>query len=72
MDIAGLQSEPVHRRQRADGIAALAVAHELWLGCSARGELEQHGIVSLGGPIRRQGVAQFKRPLISKPARLWR
>src|SRR6185437_14687771 len=29
MHVAGLQPEPVHRRQRANGIAAMAVANEL-------------------------------------------
>ncbi len=53
MDIAGLQPEPVHRRQSADGIAALAVPHQLRLCRGARGEIQQHRIV---GPVGPSGV----------------
>ena len=44
MDIAGLQAEPVHRRQAADRIAALAVPHQFRLRRGARGEIEQHRV----------------------------
>ena len=72
MDIAGLQPEPIHRRQSADGITALAVPHQLWFCRGARGEIQQHRIVGLGGPVRLEGFRRTRRFLIRQPALMLR
>src|ERR1700738_1042509 len=40
-----MQPEPVHRRQPADGVAALAVPHQFWFRGGAGGEIQQHRVV---------------------------
>ena len=52
--VARLQAEPVHGRQRAHGVAAMAVPHQLRLGGGARGEIEQERIVGVGRTVRRK------------------
>ena len=66
MHVAGLQTEPVHRRQRAHGIAAMAVPHQLGLGGGARGEIEQERIVGVGRTVRRE----LGRPFVGIAERL--
>ena len=68
MHVARLQPEPEHRRQRADGIAALAVPHQFWFCRGARGEIEQHRIVGVGRAIRRKGLGRARRLLEREPA----
>ena len=72
MDIARLQSEPVHRRQSADGIAALAVAHQLGFCRRAGGEIQQHRIVGPGRPVRREAFRKIRGLFVSEPALLLR
>ena len=68
MDVARLQAEPEHRRQRADRIAALAVAHQFWFCSRARGEIEQHRIVGVGRAIGRKGFGRARRLFERQPA----
>ncbi len=72
MDIARLKSEPVHGRQPADGIAALAVPHQFWFCRRARGEIKQHRVVGPGRAIRREGFRKVRGPFVSEPALLLR
>ena len=50
--VAGLQTQPVHRRQGAHGVTAMAVPHQLGLGGRARGEIEQERVVGVGRTVR--------------------
>ncbi len=72
MDIAGLQPEPVHRREAADGVAALAVPHQFWFCCRARGEIQQHWIVSIGRSVRRKRLRKIHGLFVRQPALLLR
>ena len=69
----GCKPEPVHGRERADGIAALAVKHQLGLGRGARGEVQQHRLVGCGRSIRREGFRSigglFERDPAVNPGR---
>ncbi len=68
MHVARLQAEPVHRRQSADGIAALAVPHQFRFRRGARGEIQQHGLVGLGRAVGRKGLRKIRGLLEGKPA----
>lgn len=68
MDVAWLQAEPVHRRQRADRIAALAVPHQLRL-CRGTGcEVKQHRIIGIGRRVRLESIWKFRSLLERQPA----
>ena len=68
MDVARLQPEPEHRRQRADRIAALAVPHQFWFCGGARGEIEQHRVIGMGRAVRRKVFRRIRRLFERKPA----
>ena len=66
--IAGLQADPVHRREVADGIALMRVHHELGLGGRARREIQQHRIA--GARRRRSAMnaaSACRRRIVSMP-----
>src|SRR5690242_8471724 len=72
MNVARLQAKPVHGREPTDGIAALAMPHELWLCGRAGSEIEQDRIVRLGRPIRRETLRKTRRVFVSQPSVLFR
>ena len=68
MDVARLQAEPVHRRQMADGVAALAVPHQFWFCGRARGEIEQHRVVGVGRSVGCKSLGGVGRLRERQPA----
>ena len=71
MDIAGLQPEPIHCREMADGVAALAVPHQFWFCRGARGEIQQHRVVGLGRAVGCERLGRVCRILERQPALLF-
>src|ERR1700722_16744582 len=72
MNVARLQPQPIHGREMADWIAALAVPDQLWLRRGAGGEIKQHRIVGTGRPVRRKAFREVGGHLEGKPALLRR
>ncbi len=68
MDVARLQAEPEHGRQRPDRIASVRVGDELRLRGRPRREVEQHGIVGPGRPIRHEAGRSLEGRGIRMPA----
>jgi len=67
--VAGLQADPVHRRQMPHRVALVAVQHQLGLGRGARGEVQEQRVVGPGrgvGDVRR---GRLQRGRVVLPAR---
>ena len=47
VQIAGLQADPVHRRQMPHRVALVAVQDHFWFGGGAGGEVQQHRRIGL-------------------------
>ena len=67
--IAGLDADPIHGGEVADGITRVAVQHEFWFGRSARGEIELQGIAGSRLSVRLEFRRRVVSALIFMPAR---
>ena len=72
MNIARLQPEPVHGRQPANRVAALAMAHQFRFGRRSRREIQQQGIIGVCRRFRREDLREFAGFLVAQPAFLLR
>ena len=52
-----LQADPVEGGEVAHRVGLMGMGDQLGLGSGARGEVEQHGVVGGGRPVRGEGVA---------------
>ena len=68
MHVAGAQSQHEDRGEMADRITAMGMQHELGLGRRARREIEQHRIVGLRRPVRREFGRVIQQLGIRMPA----
>src|SRR5690349_24233670 len=66
--IAWLHTNPVHRRQMADRVALMRVDDELWLGCRARREIQQHRVAAVCGLAGRERRICVPGRIVSVPS----
>lgn len=67
MHVAGLEPDPVHRRQVPHGVRHMGVLDELGAGRGAGGEVEHQRVVGPGDPVRLEPRVRPERPVEVQP-----